>query len=69
MPIRFEGVPESIEKLLRANIRIWMLTGDQQDTAINIAKSCRLIEPFMELVSSVSTLNTFCCWHVSQHSY
>ena len=34
-------VPETIAKLLEANIHVWMLTGDKQETAINIAKSCR----------------------------
>jgi len=37
-----DQVPETIEKLLEANIHVWMLTGDKQETAINIAKSCRL---------------------------
>lgn len=36
------GVPETIEKLRRANIRIWMLTGDKRETAINIAHSARI---------------------------
>ncbi|XP_069905278.1 phospholipid-transporting ATPase IB isoform X1 [Oryctolagus cuniculus] len=36
-------VPETITTLLRANIRIWVLTGDKQETAINIAYSCKLI--------------------------
>lgn len=31
-----EGVPEAIEKLEEANIKVWMLTGDKQETAINI---------------------------------
>ncbi len=35
-------VPETIEKLHRANIKIWMLTGDKRETAINIAHSARL---------------------------
>ncbi|KAJ2774381.1 hypothetical protein IWQ56_000606 [Coemansia nantahalensis] len=39
-----EGVPETIFKLRRAGIRVWMLTGDKIETAINIAKSCRLVE-------------------------
>ncbi|PVU96079.1 hypothetical protein BB561_001398 [Smittium simulii] len=39
-----EGVPETIECLKRAGIHIWMLTGDKIETAINIAKSCRLID-------------------------
>ncbi|KAM4860181.1 phospholipid-transporting ATPase IB-like isoform 2-T2 [Thomomys bottae] len=36
-------VPETISTLLQANIRIWVLTGDKQETAINIAYSCKLI--------------------------
>ncbi|OMH79818.1 putative phospholipid-transporting ATPase 7 [Zancudomyces culisetae] len=39
-----EGVPETIYNLRLAGIRIWMLTGDKVETAINIAKSCRLID-------------------------
>ncbi|CAG8487702.1 24445_t:CDS:2, partial [Gigaspora rosea] len=38
------GVPETIEKLRRAGIRIWMLTGDKRETAINIGYSCSLIK-------------------------
>lgn len=40
-----QGVPETIEKLRRANIKIWMLTGDKRETAINIAHSARLVRP------------------------
>ncbi|XP_047410286.1 phospholipid-transporting ATPase IB-like [Sciurus carolinensis] len=36
-------VPETISTLLRANIKIWVLTGDKQETAVNIAFSCKLI--------------------------
>ena len=39
-----EGVVESIDKLSRANIKIWMLTGDKRETAINIGHSCGLIK-------------------------
>jgi P-type E1-E2 ATPase len=38
-----DGVPETIAKLIEAEIRIWVLTGDKQETAIEIGKSCRLI--------------------------
>ncbi|RXM92006.1 Phospholipid-transporting ATPase IB [Acipenser ruthenus] len=31
------GVPETIATLMRADIKIWILTGDKQETAINIA--------------------------------
>ncbi|XP_017395816.1 probable phospholipid-transporting ATPase VD isoform X2 [Cebus imitator] len=40
-----EGVPESIEALHKAGIRMWMLTGDKQETAVNIAYACKLLEP------------------------
>jgi phospholipid-translocating ATPase len=45
-----KGVPESIDKLRRANIRIWMLTGDKRETAINIGHSCRLIKDYSTVV-------------------
>jgi phospholipid-transporting ATPase len=32
-----EGVPACIETLSRAEIKVWMLTGDKMETAINIA--------------------------------
>ena len=32
-----EGVPSCIETLSRAGIKIWVLTGDKMETAINIA--------------------------------
>jgi len=44
-----EGVPETIDKLRRANIKIWMITGDKRETAINIGHSARLCKPFSEV--------------------
>ena len=35
----FQGVPESIDQLARAGIKIWVLTGDKQETAINIGQN------------------------------
>ncbi|KAF0873176.1 AT8A2 ATPase, partial [Crocuta crocuta] len=40
-------VPETITTLLKANIKIWVLTGDKQETAINIAYSCKLLSTQM----------------------
>ncbi|MBN3294085.1 AT10D ATPase, partial [Polypterus senegalus] len=40
-----EGVPETIEALQKAGIKIWVLTGDKQETAVNIAYSCKLLRP------------------------
>lgn len=44
------GVPESMDKLRRANIKIWMLTGDKRETAINIGHSCRLIKDYSTVI-------------------
>ncbi|KAK0664244.1 putative phospholipid-transporting ATPase DNF3 [Lasiodiplodia hormozganensis] len=43
------GVPQTIDKLRRANIKMWMLTGDKRETAINIGHSCRLIKDYSTL--------------------
>ncbi|XP_047612182.1 phospholipid-transporting ATPase IB-like [Phacochoerus africanus] len=40
-------VPETIANLLKANIRIWLLTGDKEETAVNIAYSCKLLSGHM----------------------
>ncbi|CAN6288228.1 unnamed protein product [Urochloa humidicola] len=38
-----EGVPACIETLSAAGIKIWVLTGDKMETAINIAYACSLV--------------------------
>jgi phospholipid-transporting ATPase len=43
-----DGVPEAIATLLNANINIWVLTGDKQETAINIGYSCKLLSHGMQ---------------------
>ncbi|XP_033111210.1 phospholipid-transporting ATPase IB-like [Anneissia japonica] len=45
-----EGVPETIATLLLADIRIWVLTGDKQETAINIGYASHLINQNMQLL-------------------
>lgn len=42
-----EGVPECIAHLAQAGINIWVLTGDKQDTAINIGMACSLLRTDM----------------------
>lgn len=44
-----QGVPEAIDKLRRAKIKLWMLTGDKRETAINIGHSCRLIKDYSSI--------------------
>jgi len=45
-----DGVPDTIANFLRCGIRIWVLTGDKQDTAIEIAKSCKLMNERMHII-------------------
>jgi magnesium-transporting ATPase (P-type) len=39
-----DKVPETIRDFLKANIKVWMLTGDKLETAENIGYSCKLIQ-------------------------
>ena len=43
-------VPRTISKLADAGIKIWVLTGDKQETAINIGFSCQLLRHSMKLM-------------------
>uniref|UniRef100_A0A3B3TBP1 Phospholipid-transporting ATPase n=1 Tax=Paramormyrops kingsleyae TaxID=1676925 RepID=A0A3B3TBP1_9TELE len=45
-----DKVPETIETLMKADIKIWILTGDKQETAINIGHSCKLLTKNMGLM-------------------
>ncbi|XP_072752535.1 phospholipid-transporting ATPase ID isoform X2 [Anoplolepis gracilipes] len=38
-----DGVPQTIANLSLAGIKLWVLTGDKQETAINIGYSCQLL--------------------------
>ncbi|XP_021649489.2 probable phospholipid-transporting ATPase 8 isoform X2 [Hevea brasiliensis] len=49
-------VPECIEKLAHAGIKIWVLTGDKMETAINIGYACSLLRQEMKQI--IITLDT-----------
>ncbi|TID29794.1 hypothetical protein CANINC_001609 [Pichia inconspicua] len=53
-----EGVPETIERMRRAGIRMWMLTGDKRETAINIGYSCRLIKDYSTVIILSNEMNS-----------
>ncbi|KAF3702330.1 Phospholipid-transporting ATPase IC [Channa argus] len=44
-----DGVPETIAKLAKADIKIWVLTGDKKETAENIGYSCSLLTDNMTI--------------------
>ncbi|OBZ89260.1 Phospholipid-transporting ATPase DNF1 [Choanephora cucurbitarum] len=46
-----EGVPDTIAVLAEAGIKIWVLTGDKVETAINIGFACNLLTRDMLLIS------------------
>lgn len=39
------GVGQCVEALQRARVKVWMLTGDKEETAINIGVACQLLGP------------------------
>jgi phospholipid-transporting ATPase len=44
------GVPEVIQSLREAGIKVWVLTGDKQETAISIGFSCLLLTRDMQQI-------------------
>jgi phospholipid-transporting ATPase len=44
-----DGVPETVAALREAGVKVWMLTGDKEETAINIAFACRLLDTEMRV--------------------
>ncbi|KAM9312630.1 phospholipid-transporting ATPase VB [Gastrophryne carolinensis] len=55
-----DGVPDTIAALREANINVWVLTGDKQETAINIAYSCQLLDQ-SDLVFTINTESKETC--------
>ncbi|XP_061369494.1 phospholipid-transporting ATPase 1-like isoform X2 [Gastrolobium bilobum] len=55
-----EGVPETIESLRQAGIKVWVLTGDKQETAISIGLSCKLLSADMQLIIINGTSEVEC---------
>ncbi|KAH6800420.1 ATPase E1-E2 type family protein / haloacid dehalogenase-like hydrolase family protein [Perilla frutescens var. hirtella] len=43
-----KGVPECIDKLAQAGLKIWLLTGDKKETAVNIGFACSLLRHDMK---------------------
>uniref|UniRef100_A0A3P9MY19 Phospholipid-transporting ATPase n=1 Tax=Poecilia reticulata TaxID=8081 RepID=A0A3P9MY19_POERE len=54
-----DGVPHTIEQLAKADIKIWVLTGDKQETAENIGYSCNMLRDEMKdiFVVNANTAN------------
>ena len=55
-----DGVPETIANLILGGVKVWVLTGDKQETAINIGYSCQVIVILEQITQAKSLLYT---WH------
>ncbi len=55
-------MPEAIAMLKEAGMKVWVLTGDKQETAINIGFACRQLTRRMDLLEV--TGNTEEVWTV-----
>eukprot|EP01018_Ginkgo_biloba_P013761 Gb_34057 [translate_table: standard] len=55
------GVPEAIESLRQAGIKVWVLTGDKQETAISIGFSCQLLTGSMQQIVINANSKEACC--------
>uniref|UniRef100_A0A8B9KXK2 Phospholipid-transporting ATPase n=1 Tax=Astyanax mexicanus TaxID=7994 RepID=A0A8B9KXK2_ASTMX len=45
-----EGVPETISSLRQAGVKVWVLTGDKTETAVNVGYACKLMDPDTRLL-------------------
>jgi magnesium-transporting ATPase (P-type) len=45
-----DQVPETIDKLRNAGIRVWVLTGDKRETVINVGKASKIIKENSKLI-------------------
>ncbi|KAF5206120.1 Phospholipid-transporting atpase [Thalictrum thalictroides] len=52
-----KGVPQCIDKLAQAGLKIWVLTGDKMETAINIGFACSLLRQGMKQIT-ITTMDT-----------
>ena len=48
-----DGVPNTVAALAEAGIRLWVLTGDKQETAMEIGYATRVLNPAMRLLRIV----------------
>lgn len=58
-----DNVPQTINDLQEAGIKIWMLTGDKLETAENIGYSCKLLKNDMIVwrISNKAEVEEVCC--------
>ncbi|KAI3369048.1 hypothetical protein L3Q82_026016 [Scortum barcoo] len=63
-----DGVPETIASLRKAGLQIWVLTGDKQETAVNIAYACKLLDPEEEILTLNADSQPALCLSLNQEA-
>uniref|UniRef100_A0A8C7XEH1 Phospholipid-transporting ATPase n=1 Tax=Oryzias sinensis TaxID=183150 RepID=A0A8C7XEH1_9TELE len=63
-----DGVPQTIEQLAKADIKIWVLTGDKQETAENIGYSCNILREEMNEVFIVALFFGNASWVIHENT-
>jgi phospholipid-translocating ATPase len=63
-----DNVPATLKYLFRAGIQLWLLTGDKQETAINIGKSSQLLLPEFELALVNATTSHEVSARLAEHT-
>eukprot|EP00042_Codosiga_hollandica_P057034 m.836286 g.836286 ORF g.836286 m.836286 type:complete len:1147 (-) comp59483_c0_seq3:50-3490(-) len=61
------AVPETIQTLMQTGIRMWMLTGDKQETAMSIAVSCGLVPSGSRMILLSGLTEDACRRELSEH--
>ncbi|XP_066478678.1 phospholipid-transporting ATPase VA [Tiliqua scincoides] len=62
-----DGVPETIASLRKAGLQIWLLTGDKQETAVNIAYACKLLDHDENIITLNADSPEECATLLEQH--
>ncbi|KAK1343127.1 hypothetical protein QTO34_015901 [Cnephaeus nilssonii] len=63
-----DGVLETIQCLKKGNIKIWVLTGDKQETAVNIGYACQLLSEDMHILNEEQITAILEAYHETKDS-
>ncbi|XP_045432654.1 LOW QUALITY PROTEIN: phospholipid-transporting ATPase IK-like [Pipistrellus kuhlii] len=63
-----DGVGETIQCLKKGNIKIWVLTGDKRETAVNIGYACQLLSERMAILEEEQIAEILEAYHESKNS-
>ncbi|XP_020910212.1 probable phospholipid-transporting ATPase VD isoform X2 [Exaiptasia diaphana] len=62
-----DGVPQTIAQLRQAGIKVWVLTGDKQETAVSVSYACKLLDRNMEKIFLNAKSREDCSVQITAH--